>query len=131
MKGVKVSILSQNYNPGNRRFEFVKSNEYISNKVGRVNINEQIDQNIKFVLSHKADILDLNQYHYNYMRQDNSENKFAEFFTDRSIYRPGQIIYFKAILLKMIRIKFQTSFQTPLLKSYSGMQTIRKYQNSD
>jgi hypothetical protein len=100
MKGVKVSILSQNYNPGNRRFEFVKSNEYISNKVGRVNINEQIDQNIKFVLSHKADILDLNQYHYNYMRQDNSENKFAEFFTDRSIYRPGQIIYFKAILLK-------------------------------
>jgi hypothetical protein len=31
IKGVKVSILSQNYNPGNRRFEFIRSNDYTSN----------------------------------------------------------------------------------------------------
>ncbi len=100
LKGVTVSLLSQNYNPGNRRFEFIKSGDYTTNIDGKVTVTEKTDQNLKIVLSHKSDVLDLNQYHYNYMRQDNSEHKFAEFFTDRSIYRPGQIIYFKTILLK-------------------------------
>ncbi|MBK8515917.1 MAG: hypothetical protein IPL55_06405 [Saprospiraceae bacterium] len=63
-------------------------------------INNHLEQNIKIKLSYKKDILDLNQYHYNYKRYENRETNFAEFFTDRSIYRPGQIVFFKAILLK-------------------------------
>ena len=100
VKGVKVTLMSQNYNPGNRQYEFVPTGDFVTDSEGKVTINNHLEQNIKIKLSYKKDILDLNQYHYNYKRYENSETNFAEFFTDRSIYRPGQIVFFKAILLK-------------------------------
>lgn len=100
VSGVKVALFAQNYNPSNRQFEFIRTSEYITNSEGRVSVKEKTDQNIKIVLTKQSDILDLNQYHYNYLRQEDGEQKFAEIYTDRSIYRPGQIVYFKSILLK-------------------------------
>ncbi len=100
VKGAKLTLMQQNYNPGNRRYDFVKTGTYTTDINGKVYVNDLQERNVKVILEYKKDILDINQYHYNYSRQEPSEYRFAEVFTDRSIYRPGQTIYFKAILLK-------------------------------
>jgi uncharacterized protein YfaS (alpha-2-macroglobulin family) len=99
LKNVKVALFQQNYNPNSRKYDFVKSSEFKSNEQGKVIVSDIVDRNLKVIVSKEKDVLDLNQYHYNYNRGENQPYKFAEFFTDRSIYRPGQIVYFKAILL--------------------------------
>ncbi len=100
LKGIKLALMSQNYNPSNRKNDFIRVGEYITDAEGKVKVNGAMEKNIKVTLSHKKDILDLGQFHYNYGRSENNEYQFAEFFTDRSLYRPGQVVYYKAILLK-------------------------------
>lgn len=100
VKGAKLTLMQQNYNPANRRYDFIKTGSYTTDVNGKVYVNDLQERNVKVIIEHKKDILDINQYHYNYSRQEPSEYRFAEVFTDRSIYRPGQTIYFKAILLK-------------------------------
>jgi uncharacterized protein YfaS (alpha-2-macroglobulin family) len=42
------------------------------------------------------------RYNYNYPYRRNYESRIqANIFTDRAIYRPGQIVYFKAIMYQM------------------------------
>ncbi|MBK8626862.1 MAG: hypothetical protein IPN86_15245 [Saprospiraceae bacterium] len=100
IKDVNLTFYHQNYNPGNRKYDFVKSGEYLTNGKGKAVVADLMERNFKVILTKNKDVLDLNQYHYNYLRSENQEYKFAEFYTDRSIYRPGQVVYFKAILLK-------------------------------
>ncbi len=100
-ENVNVAIYVQNYDQTNRKYQNVKIGDYKTDHCGRVVTHvDQIGKNINVILTKKKDVLDLNQHHGNYKRHENSEYKFAEFFTDRSIYRPGQTVYFKAILLK-------------------------------
>lgn len=100
VKDAVLTLYHQNYNPGNRKYDFVKSGAYKSDANGKVTVADMTDRNFKVVLSKGKDKLDLDQYHYNYLRGESEEYKFAEFYTDRSIYRPGQVVYYKAILLK-------------------------------
>ncbi|MBL8889899.1 MAG: hypothetical protein JNL67_07955 [Planctomycetaceae bacterium] len=54
----------------------------------------------KFVAKVDSDSLGFvdNRWYYGQDREDRSTQRFAMFFTDRSIYRPGQTIQFKGIL---------------------------------
>jgi hypothetical protein len=38
-------------------------------------------------------------YKYSYEKENNKENIWISYFTDRAIYRPGQLIYFKGIVM--------------------------------
>ncbi len=99
--GVKITLLQQNYNPSNRKYEFIKSGNYITDAQGRVAVTNQLaERNFKVVLDNGKDHLDLNQFHYDYQNYEANETKFGEFYTDRSIYRPGQVVFFKTILIK-------------------------------
>jgi len=100
VKGVTVTLHQQKYNPSNRRYDFIKTGTYTTDNNGKVIVSELQERNVKVILQLKKDVLDLNQFHYNYNRHDPDVYRFAEIFTDRSIYRPGQSIYYKAILLK-------------------------------
>ncbi len=100
IKGADVTLSYQQYNPTSRKNENIKSNKYTTDANGKVTINGLTDKNTKVVVTYKKDILDLNQYHYNYNNYKPEAHKFAEVFTDRAIYRPGQTVYFKAILLE-------------------------------
>ena len=98
-QGVKVAFYEQNYNPGIRRYDYIKSGEYQTDSKGNVSVSGKLERNFKIVISRGNDILDLNRYHYNYGGTENNEFNFAEFYTDRSIYRPGQTVFYKTILL--------------------------------
>lgn len=63
--------------------------------------------NKKVVISYKDDVLHLgHHYHYNYRDKHNNDTEQSKkttqafLFLDRSIYRPGQTVYFKAIVLQ-------------------------------
>lgn len=100
VKGANVTLYYQQYNPSSRKNENIKSEKYTTDNNGKVKVNGLTDKNTKVVIEYKKDILDLNQYHYNYNRYTPEPYKFAEIFTDRAIYRPGQTVFFKAILLE-------------------------------
>jgi len=100
VKGANVTLYYQQYNPASRKNENIKSEKYTTDDHGKVVVNGLVDKNTKVVIEYKKDILDLNQYHYNYNRYTPEPYKFAEIFTDRAIYRPGQTVFFKAILLE-------------------------------
>ncbi len=100
LPNVKLTLYQQNYNSSNRRYDFIKTGSYTTDDQGKVTIGSIQERNFKAVLEKGKDKLDLQQYHYNYSRSENQEYRFAEIFTDRSIYRPGQTVYFKSILLK-------------------------------
>ncbi|MFN0012957.1 MAG: MG2 domain-containing protein, partial [Saprospiraceae bacterium] len=50
-------------------------------------------------LSHEQDTLWLDEFYNNYRSTPRQPNRETMFFTDRSLYRPGQTVYFKGILL--------------------------------
>jgi hypothetical protein len=55
---------------------------------------------IKFQYNNDTLYMDDHFYQYKEYQRDTKEKRKVVFFTDRSIYRPGQIIYFKGLFLK-------------------------------
>ena len=99
VSGARVTMYEQEYNPGRRRYDFRLAGEYTTDAKGRVRVSDKLERNFRITVTKGKDELDLHRYHYNYGRTENNEFRFAEFYTDRSIYRPGQVVFFKAILL--------------------------------
>ncbi len=73
---------------------------YVSKKIEKPNNQYSYNENFLFEVSYKDDFLPSEQSYYKYYYPRNetpSSQKQVHLFTDRSIYRPGQIIYFKGI----------------------------------
>ena len=92
-----------------------KQRKYVRKELGTVNSdangyvakalekkqNDYYNENFQFDITYKNDFLSSEQsyYKYYYPRNETIENlKQVHLFTDRSIYRPGQIIYVKGIV---------------------------------
>ncbi len=85
--------------------EKLKSSKNETNKYGEYYIKKDKDyhNNIKIMAVYKSDTLVHNQFYinrkYNYENNDENIAKMT-LFLDRSIYRPGQTIYFKGLLFE-------------------------------
>ncbi|NNF36686.1 MAG: hypothetical protein HKN68_21470, partial [Saprospiraceae bacterium] len=101
MNDVKVDIYTSFYDRSTRqnRKQFITSKK--TDKNGRLNYSEREGRSISIVLSKGEDYLDVNDnyYIYDYPRNEKSRME-ALIFTDRAIYRPGQKLYFKGLLLE-------------------------------
>ena len=89
LKGVKAIL----YNSKNKSIETKKSNAQ-----GKVNFSD-LKNYYNVRLEYKKDILDVHnhiQRGYRY-EERNYAQKSVHFFTDRSLYRPGQTLYFKGL----------------------------------
>ena len=102
--GVKVEFYSQEYNSVFRKNEYKKVSETQSDKDGFFSSNvpkqnrNYNSYNLK--LSKGKDVLFLNNNYYDNQYDDrNQVNQSVQFFTDRAIYRPGQTVYFKGLIL--------------------------------
>ncbi len=77
------------------------ANGLVTKKVNKSTANKYYyNENFLFEIFYKDDFLPSEQsfYKYFYAREENlNKQKNIQLFTDRSIYRPGQIIYFKGI----------------------------------
>lgn len=104
MPDVLAKVFVREYNYSSRKYISRETDTYLSDAEGKIVIpvrgNSYRNFNVEFVRG--EDHLFLNEGFYQYPGQQNPERKLPQtfFFTDRSIYRPGQTIYFKGIMLQ-------------------------------
>lgn len=111
LAGAKVQVWNQRYDYNTRKNIFEKLELLTADKNGYVKLNEgrkNTERNIRLEITHLNDKLFLSDYQYNYYYNSEdvvyeNQKKYDEakakifLFTDRSIYRPGQLVYFKGI----------------------------------
>lgn len=102
IQGVEAKILFRKYNYNSRKYE----EKLLANKTtdaDGVLLIQADDQykNYTVDFSYKEDRLNTNDSYYQYKKRKQENNKYIKtfFFTDRAIYRPGQTVYFKGIVI--------------------------------
>ncbi|CAN5817767.1 alpha-2-macroglobulin family protein [soil metagenome] len=100
-----VQVWQQQYNYDSRKNEEIKKESYTSDVNGFVKLKKNKDNNsynntIQVKYNNDELFMDDNISTYNYNSYERPSFKQTFLFTDRSIYRPGQTIYFKGIVVK-------------------------------
>ncbi|HNW89314.1 MAG TPA: alpha-2-macroglobulin family protein [Bacteroidales bacterium] len=104
IQGVSAQVYNEVYSYSTRRYEYHAGARYTSNEEGMfevfpVNNNNYNNSFIEFNYGNDK-LKSTNFYTYKPYKYDNKKYLRTIFFTDRMIYRPGQTIYFKGILLE-------------------------------
>lgn len=106
VSGVEVQSFTMNYAYKSRSYNRVNSEKYITGSDGSFTIKAvgpKGNANLSFEFRYKKDELIAENYYALYNRRndfDKSEKIRTSFFTDRAIYRPGQPVYFKGIIVR-------------------------------
>ncbi|MBQ4548961.1 MAG: hypothetical protein IJA42_07245 [Bacteroidales bacterium] len=98
VKDVNVNIYQQNYDYNKKKYVKKDLHNFISDKNGCVRLPNNFSNSYHIELSKENDILLSDSY---YLDLDNNTElrERTYFFTDRAIYRPGQTVYFKGVIL--------------------------------
>ena len=98
--GVDAEFFIFEYNQKKRERELKKIGESKSNKMGFVYPSFENNQTFQVKFTNGEDELFLTDRFSNYQYSRNYNQINTHFFLDRAIYRPGQTIYFKGILIE-------------------------------
>jgi hypothetical protein len=100
VENANVAFYEYRWNDRNRINEKVLFSEIITNKDGYVEVPGDNDhQSYEIVISKDQDVLRLNDNVYAGKTGENYSYTNLTFFTDRSIYRPGQTVYYKGLMI--------------------------------
>jgi hypothetical protein len=104
--GAKVNV--KNYNTG--KYNNPINENYITDNKGQINFSAKSSyNNVVLTVNYNKETATFGDYYLNENRDLPTEVEktlISSFlFTDRSIYRPGQIVYYKGIVLKSIKNK--------------------------
>lgn len=104
LAGANVQVWHQYYDERKRRYDVRKGENIIADQHGYFSVSgPQSDNGVyQLEISVPGDHLFLGDFHYQYSRSpvaQKADRKSAYLFTDRSIYRPGQTVYVKGIVL--------------------------------
>ncbi|MEP7238183.1 MAG: alpha-2-macroglobulin family protein, partial [Ferruginibacter sp.] len=102
LTNAQVQIWESKYNYKTSMYEEVKAEKYSSDKNGYFKLKTTNEyRNFLMQVNYGADelFMDENNSVYNYNSYTTNIQKHTFLFTDRSIYRPGQTIYFKGIVV--------------------------------
>ncbi len=102
-----MQLYTQQYDYAISKYSKTKLGNYKTDKNGFFSIDEKKESNDRgyfLQIEHEKDRLFLDDLIYNYQYYgeepiEKEEQKRIFFFTDRSIYRPGQTVYFKGIAI--------------------------------
>ncbi|MBC8047318.1 MAG: hypothetical protein H7Y00_11015 [Fimbriimonadaceae bacterium] len=102
LKGAAIQSYKKEYDYNTRKYNKNKSKTYKTDDNGYFKLEENTGkeyQYISFKICCNGDTLDIdNDFYLNKpYKYENAKRNITYFFTDRSIYRPGQTIYFKGI----------------------------------
>ncbi|MEA3476772.1 MAG: alpha-2-macroglobulin family protein, partial [Bacteroidota bacterium] len=104
MKDVHVQTYYQQYDYNQRKYKTITGDEFSSDETGLFNIPTVSGQANRLMLefTYQDDKFVTPNYFYQQRVGHKEVRKTARtfFFTDRAIYRPGQSVYFKGILLE-------------------------------
>ena len=104
IRGAAVTFWESNWNNRTNQNEYVRRGQSRTDEDGQVHLSETEDrmQRIhRITLAQGADTLQADSYYYTGRptTEPDSIRTHTFFFTDRSIYRPGQTIHFKGIIV--------------------------------
>ncbi|MDQ3047962.1 MAG: MG2 domain-containing protein [Bacteroidota bacterium] len=106
LKGVSAQLYYEKYNYTSRKYEYVRSEKYTSNEDGFFNVPASEEyRNFTVDFQYKTDgVVDRLQTDngiYQYRSQKENKRMYPRtfIFLDRGIYRPGQTVYFKGIMI--------------------------------
>ncbi len=97
-----VQLWQQNYNYTTRTYDRIKRGRYITDANGFIKlVSDKEYYNYTIQVNYNDDelFLDDNYYNYQYNSYESPSAKRTFLFTDRSIYRPGQTVHFKGIVV--------------------------------
>lgn len=104
LEGVTAQLYYEKYNYLTRRYETKKLATKTTNSDGSFTVNSSSEyRNFWIELHYKNEMLSTKDYFYQYGRyRDRKEQKNIKtiLFTDRAIYRPGQTVFFKGIVIE-------------------------------
>lgn len=101
LPSVNINMWEEKYNYVSRDYEMRKTASYIADKNGKLSIPAPLDYR-NFILEFQANKNHLYSdytYQYSGYREPKKKVPTTYFFTDRAIYRPGQTVYFKGIII--------------------------------
>ena len=101
LKGVKVEFWLSQYNSQKRKDEKIKASTAVTDIKGIIRPKLEANQyyTTKFIFGKDTLAIGEGFSYYNFLSTP-QKYQFTEFFLDRAIYRPGQTVFFKAILLE-------------------------------
>ncbi len=104
LSDVAVMSYIQRYNYGSRKYDFEKAGKYKTDKDGYFRITSSArHETIRIELTYKDDYLFEDNSFYTYAQPEPQREKWITktfFFLDRAIYRPGQTVYFKGLVIQ-------------------------------
>jgi hypothetical protein len=103
LRGVTAQVYVREYNYQSRSYENKAVNAYTSDEEGYFKITSPENASKSFYLQFSRDddqYFTENYFYISPPKQEDISRISAHFFTDRSIYRPGQTVYFKGIILE-------------------------------
>ncbi len=113
LANVKINAYSRDYDYRTRNYSSNLYKSFVSDENGMFLIpaegaaNSSKSITIEFVLGNDRLVTENRFYIGKYSAPEVKPEIKTFFFTDRSIYRPGQTVYFKAIVLEKTREKFE------------------------
>lgn len=134
LEKASVQLWVNKYEPNIRNYVLSRGSQLVTDNNGSFNLQniKKNNESFLFEINHKNDRLFLNDYQYRVFRGENEETVYATatmfekekarvfFFLDRSIYRPGQTVFFKGIAIT-------EDFSTGKSKTYPNHQTVVKF----
>lgn len=104
LANTQVQVWMNEYNYQSRTYEEKKAEKYVTDKNGYFKIKDSKDyRNYILQMNYNNDELFMDDYNYTYYYNSFEPEVIkpqAFIFSDRSIYRPGQMIYFKGIVVQ-------------------------------
>ncbi len=107
LANVQVTFWNREYDNNLRKYVSIKKETQFTNQQGLIRMRNKTNtyyNNQTVEVKYGTDVLHLTDRVYNYVygatqeERDEVKNRRLFFFTDRSIYRPGQTVFFKGIL---------------------------------
>ncbi|MBI5645932.1 MAG: hypothetical protein HY962_03295 [Ignavibacteriae bacterium] len=101
LAGVDVEFSTLQWESSTQRYTRVYGRSLRSDRDGMFELEPESSRDYVYVTLRKgADVYRVDQQFYAYRHGRDEEKVRTIFFTDRSLYRPGQTIYFKGIVLR-------------------------------
>ena len=100
LQNATLDIYKNQYNSNKRRSERIYVTTIKVDGKGLATYTAKDRNQVSVVVKNGDDVLDLRKYHSGGGHYNGNVHHTIEFFTDRSIYRPGQVVYFKGIVMQ-------------------------------
>jgi uncharacterized protein YfaS (alpha-2-macroglobulin family) len=105
LKNINAQVWFENYDYKERKYVIKKGPSYKTDTKGFLNINYTDLSEKQFFIEfiNGTDSYFNNNSYYTYKPNENNNKRIQSYiYTDRAIYRPGQTVYFKSIVLESI-----------------------------